>query len=537
MVPQRLGRLAQLARRTGLIASPLARQPIRIGLELLHLGVERVFLGAECPLACRAIGSSGGLHAAHVFRDLLLPLLQPLRLLGEPLHVARDPLIARVLDPARRAIQFLQRRVALRLRAAGGLPHLVGRALQLLSGLCELLRLLLARESLEPARLLLRLPRKFALRAATSTARLPAHAIAHRFGLALHPFILLLLPRGKLLEPLERLVDFLRLSGRRLLLDGFVLIALPVVLELEEIGEVLGALSAAPAATPALLLAALHLHVAVQRVGALELAQRPLLARKRSASVAHAELLLRALHLLLGRDERPVDLREHRVLLGDPALEQVLRQRRDLLAEAALRDRERRRVLIALALCVLDAVAQPVVGARDDVALTLGQLARIFAAATASTTTAARLGLAIVARPRAHLEEVHIAERLVAGRVACHGVVRDEIAGFETHLLEQQRMRGLRLGGGLCERRKRDGALLAAIHAVAKLERRDAVVVTRLGLDRDLLERGDLGVAAWIGDAHVGRAIVEHLDRVLHAADDATAIGGLEIDAIEAALA
>ena len=98
-------------------------------------------------------------------------------------------------------------------------------------------------------------------------------------------------------------------------------------------------------------------------------------------------------------------------------------------------------------------------------------------------------------------------------------------------------MRRLRLGGGLCERRKRDGALLAAIHAVAKLERRDAVVVTRLGLDRDLLERGDLGVAAWIGDAHVGRAIVEHLDRVLHAADDATAIGGLEIDAIEAALA
>ena len=536
MVPQRLGRLAQLARRTGLIASPLARQPIRIGLELLHLGVERVFLGAECPLACRAIGCSGGLHAAHVFRDLLLPLLQPLRLLGEPLHVARDPLIARVLDPARRAIQFLQRRVALRLRAAGGLPHLVGRALQLLSGLCELLRLLLARESLEPARLLLRLPRELALRAATATARLPAHAIAHRFGLALHPFILLLLSRGELLEPLERLVDFLRLSGRRLLLDGFVLIALPVVLELEEIGEVLGALSAAPAATPALLLAALHLHVAVQRVGALELAQRPLLARKRSASVAHAELLLRALHLLLGRDERPVDLREHRVLLGDPALEQVLRQRRDLLAEAALRDRERRRVFVALAVCPLGAVAHPVVGARDDVALTLDQLARILAAATASTTTA-RLGLAIVARPGAHLEEVHVAERLVTGRVACHGVVRDEIAGFETHLLEQQRMRGLRLGGGLCERRKRDGALLAAIHAVAKLERRDAVVVTRLGLDRDLLERGDLGVAAWIGDAHVGRAIVEHLDRVLHAADDATAIGGLEIDAIEAALA
>ena len=173
------------------------------------------------------------MHASNVLGDLPLALLRSLRLLRKPLHVARDPLVAGVLGPARRPIEFLQRRIPLRLRSAGSLSHLVGRALQLLRRLSELLRLLLPRETLEPARLLLGLPREFALRAPTSAARLSTHAIAHRLSLTLHPLILLLLPGGELLQSLEHLVHLLRLSGRGLLLDSLVLIALPVVLEFE----------------------------------------------------------------------------------------------------------------------------------------------------------------------------------------------------------------------------------------------------------------------------------------------------------------
>ena len=317
-----------------------------------------------------------------------------------------------------------------------------------------------------------------------------------------------------------------------LLLHRLVLVALAIVLQLEEIGEILGLLTATAAA--ALLFALLHLNVAIERVGALQLAQRALLARQRPAAVAHAELLLGALHLLGRRDERLADLREDRVLLRDAALEQTLRERRDLLAQAALCDRERGRVLVALALDALGAVAHPVEGAGHDVALPLHEIAGVLPAAATAAASTARLRFAIVARPGAHLEEVDVAQRLMSGRVARDRVVGNEVAGLESHLLEEQRVRGLRLLRRLGERDERDRALLAAVHAIAKLERCDTVIVARLGLDRDLLERRDLGVAPRIRDAHFGRAVIEHFDGILHTAADSTPVGRLEIDAIEA---
>ena len=209
LIADRLGRLAQFARCARLIASTLARDAIGLRLELLHLGVERILLRAERPHARRAIGARRPLHAPHVLGDPLLALLRLLRVLGKPLHVAGDALVARVLYAPCGAIQFLERRIPLRFRAARRLPHLVGRALQLLRRLLELRRLLLAREPLEPTRFLFRLPRELALRAATTAARLAAHTLAHHLGLPLHALVLLLLPRRELLQPLERLIDLL----------------------------------------------------------------------------------------------------------------------------------------------------------------------------------------------------------------------------------------------------------------------------------------------------------------------------------------
>ena len=128
----------------------------------------------------------------------------------------------------------------------------------------------------------------------------------------------------------------------------------------------------------------------------MQLAQRAFFARERSAPVAHPETLLGALHLLLGRDQSLADLHERRVLLRDPTLEQALGERRHFFAQAALCDRERRGILVALALRTLGAVAHPVVGAGDDVALALDEITGVLAA-TPTSSAAPGLRLAVVA--------------------------------------------------------------------------------------------------------------------------------------------
>ena len=210
------------------------------------------------------------MRALHAFSDLALAFLERTCLLGELAHVLRDARVARILDAAGGAVELLDRCLPLRLRTARGLLHRVGGPLHLLCGLLQFWRLLLARQALEAASLLLGLAREVALRATTTAATLPAHSLAHRLGLPLQAFVLLLLARRELPEPLQRLVHGLRLAFGRLRLHGLILILLAVVLEGEEVGQILSTLSTAPATTAAArLLAALHLDVAIHRVGAL----------------------------------------------------------------------------------------------------------------------------------------------------------------------------------------------------------------------------------------------------------------------------
>ncbi len=135
----------------------------------------------------------------------------------------------------------------------------------------------------------------------------------------------------------------------RLLLHRFVLVAQLVGLEAEQVGEILGALLLLSAATTAAAATAhLHLHVAVQGFGALQMLQRTLLTRECARTLRTAQLFLGALELHAGGVELPLDLRERRVVGGNATIRELLRQLADILAQASFCNRECGDVLTTL---------------------------------------------------------------------------------------------------------------------------------------------------------------------------------------------
>ena len=143
--------------------------------------------------------------------------------------------------------------------------------------------------------------------------------------------------------------------------------------------------------------------------------------------------------------------------------------------------------------------------------------------------------MTVVPRPGTHFDEVDVAECFLTGGIRRGGVVRDEIAGLEPHLLEHQRVRRLRLVCIAAGADERDPLLLTTIHAIAEFERAHAEVIARARFDRDLFEGGHLGIASRLLDPHFRRTVLEDLDRVLHAAHDAPAVCGDQIDPVETA--
>ena len=168
--------------------------------------------------------------------------------------------------------------------------------MHLLSRRRELLRLLLARQALQPPRLLLGLLSQFALRTPAAARCLTPHPLTHRLGLSLEALVLLLLPTGQLPQPLQCLVNLARLRRCRLLLDGLVLITHPIGLEFKEIREVLRSLLLPTTAATTATLPALQLYFAIRRIGTLHQRQCPFLRWKCGAPCAFAELLLGSLH-------------------------------------------------------------------------------------------------------------------------------------------------------------------------------------------------------------------------------------------------
>ena len=174
----------------------------------------------------------------------------------------------------------------------------------------EVGRVLFARQTLQATGFFLRLLRHFALTTATTAGtRFLAQLLAQRVGHALHAIVFLLLALRHLLQTIQRLVNLLLrlLLLRCLLLHRFVLIALLVDFEREEIGEIFSLLllTAAPTATAALLLLTtqLHLYVAIQRFRTLQVLQRLLLGRQRITHQILHQLFFRTLHRNDGRIE------------------------------------------------------------------------------------------------------------------------------------------------------------------------------------------------------------------------------------------
>ena len=307
----------------------------------------------------RSLAGAALLQLLDALLDLLLPFFEFARIVGELLYAARGPRRTRPLEIARRAIQFFERGVALRRRSGGSTSHVVRGLLQLLRGTLHLGVVLFSSESFQATRFLFRLTRQIALGtalvvaatrcallAATRGARTPARgrgptgstflreSLAHGLGHSLQSFVLLLLAARELTKPLERFVD-LRLRGiaATLLLYGLVLIALLVVLQLEQIGEVLGALLPAAAATTTTASASPHLnlHVTIKRFRPLQPLQRTLFRWQRIAATNAPQLLLGGFELHRGLLQLRADLREVGVLGGHAALGQSLRELRDVL--------------------------------------------------------------------------------------------------------------------------------------------------------------------------------------------------------------
>src|SRR5205085_3457964 len=126
--------------------------------------------------------------------------------------------------------------------------------------------------------------------------------------------------------------------------------------------------------------------------------------------------------------ELRLDVHEHRVGARGAALLHLASEPLDVLAQPSLGDVDRRDVLTPLARIARRAVAQPVEGPRDDVALARNESVGRVAATASSTTAALLLGLSVVLAERTHLEEVDVARADVPRAVARTRVIGDEIA-------------------------------------------------------------------------------------------------------------
>ena len=264
----------------------------------------------------------------------------------------------------------------MRRRTVARALHRIGRLLQLLRRFREFGRVLLTRQPLQAPRFFFRLLCHFALTTATTTrTRLFPQFLTHRISHALHAVVFLLLALGELLQAIQRLINFLLclLLLCLLLLHRFVLIAQLVNFEREQVSEIFRFLLCAAATTAAtlLLLAAhLHLHIAIQRFGTLQMLQGLLFWRQRITHPVLHQLFFRTLHRNNGRVEFTRNQREQRVRAGDHALLDTTGQAHDILTQTPLRNVDGRDIIAALASFRTRAVTQPVECAGHNFFLT-----------------------------------------------------------------------------------------------------------------------------------------------------------------------
>ena len=308
--------------------------------------------------------------------------------------------------------------------------------------------------------------------------------MAETVGLALRALVLLLETRSEALELIGRLIDLLI---RLLLLfptalHALVLVAQLLTIELEEVGEVLRALSGATATTSAT--AHADTHIPEHRLGALQLLERALLRRQRRLRVTVGELLLRRVHdrRRLVQDLR--DLGEIAVACRDPAIDDASRELFGLAAQFLLRHTQRRQVLLELLRLLGRLVAHRIERPGNDLALLLRELPGVVVASASATTPS--LILFVVLGERTHLEEIDIGRRRLrpAHRIVVGGarIVRDHVSGLELEVLEREGVAGGHLRRTSCRAVQGDRLFRRTVHRIHELQLLDAVIILGLNL-------------------------------------------------------
>ena len=353
------------------------------------------------------------------------------------------------------------------------------------------------------------------------------------------PLRFLLLPARQLPEPLHQRIDLV--VGGLLLsaLHRLVLVLQLVELELEQIGQILGRVLPAAAATAATA-ALLDTNLVIGLFGPLQLLQGALLGRQRRVDVLFLERALRRPHLFRGPRQDRENRAKSRVGGHDAAVHPP-HQGLHLLAQPSLGQRQEDEVLAELLVVEGVPIADDVEGRRDHLTLGLGQGAGVAAAATAAATAAAlRLGRAEVAPERPDLHEVQIALDDPGGVslvVSGAAVVRDEVTRLELELFEEQGMSGGDLPQpALFRVEQLDRLLRAAVHRVGQAERAHAEIIVGAGLQEHLFDGVGGRVAPRLDEHDRRRLIGEHVDGVPRGRLHPLAARTFELDLVEAVL-
>ena len=257
-----------LAELTGAAGQTLDRLPLGRGLRSFNV-LRRLAQSVECgaPLLART-----GRGLSHRIRGFL----QPARGLGELGGI----LVAREFLELARLLLHLTGEVALR---TAGRATAARRARQLLRGARSLAALLTAACLTRTLLAAALLSTTLLTRALLAAPLLLTSSLLQRFRHALLPIVLLLLPRGELLQLFLRRIERLLRGARRLGARCFVLVLQLVGLQFEQVGKVLRAGAATSATTASTTAAAPHRDITIGGVGRLQVLQRPLLGGNRVA--------------------------------------------------------------------------------------------------------------------------------------------------------------------------------------------------------------------------------------------------------------
>jgi len=253
----------------------------------------------------------------------------------------------------------------------------------------------------------------------------------------------------------ELVLDFLFLLGLLLAftaLDGFILVSVLVQFEFEEIGEILRALLTTATTTATAALSALNLDVGIEGSGSAEELEGFQFRRQRAVGIVlhqsfggRPHLLDRFVHVLR-------QLFDHGVLIGKLASFEASHQSLRRLGDLVLAFRDGVKVIVQLLGIHGPLGADHLLGRYIDVLLPasksfgiviLATLSTATAATTATTAATAILSLTELTVEWADINEIRIGLddiRRIA-RIGRHGVIRDEVAGLQLELLQEERVR------------------------------------------------------------------------------------------------